>query len=164
MAPQASSSTPGEVTPPSTVQQPPALESPGPTVESPRETRLATPSEDLSGTWRFVTRVESSTSPSFEGLELGYRIQFAQNGNAVEGTGRKVSENGRMLVAAAQTPIVLTGTVAGERLTITFTEQGARRRSSGRFVLVREDGAAWRGRFSSDAARSSGTALARRAE
>jgi hypothetical protein len=164
VAPQALSSTPGEVTPPSTVQQPPALESPGATVESPRETRLATPSEDLSGTWRFVTRVESSTIPSFEGLELGYRIQFAQNGNAVEGTGRKVSENGRMLVAAAQTPIVLTGTVAGERLTITFTEQGARRRSSGRFVLVREDGAAWRGRFSSDAARSSGTALARRAE
>jgi hypothetical protein len=163
--PPATSSTPGQVTtPPSTAQQQPTPEGPGSTVESPRETRLATPSEDLSGTWRFVTRVESSTIPSFEGLELGYRIQFAQNGNAVEGTGRKVSENGRMLVAAAQTPIVLTGTVAGERLTITFTEQGARRRSSGRFVLVREDGAAWRGRFSSDAARSSGTALARRAE
>jgi cytoskeletal protein RodZ len=163
-APQPLPSTPQEVTPPSSAELPPAPESPGTPVKSPRETGLAPPTEDLSGTWRFVTRVESSTIPSFEGLELGYWIRFAQNGNAIEGTGRKMSENGRMLVAEAQTPIVLTGTVAGDRLTITFTEQGARRRSSGRFVLVREDGAAWRGRFASDAARSSGTALAHRTE
>ena len=145
-------------------RQEPAADAPAVLEEKPRETALAAPAEDLSGVWTFVTRVESSIITSFEDLELGYRIQLSQNGNAIEGTGQKVSENGRTLAAAAQTPIVLDGTIAGERLTMTFTEHGTRRRSGGRFVLVREDGAAWRGRFSSDAARSSGTVLARRAE
>jgi hypothetical protein len=131
--------------------------------QSARETP-APPAENLSGEWTLVTRIEASSIPSFQGLELGYRIRFAQHGNAIEGTGAKVSENGRTISARGQTPIVLNGTVAGERVTLTFTEDGTRRRSSGRFVLVREDGAAWRGRFSSDAARSSGTVLARRAE
>jgi hypothetical protein len=153
-----------EAGPRPTAQQLPAGDAPGSLQDNPPETALAAPAEDLSGVWTLVTRVESSSITSFEDLELGYRIQFTQNGNVIKGSGQKVSENGRTLAAAAQTPIVLDGTVAGERLAMTFTEHGARRRSAGRFVLVREDGAAWRGRFSSDAARSSGTVLARRAE
>jgi hypothetical protein len=154
---------PSDARPPSPDQQtrgPGARES----LEPNAREKPAPPAEDLSGEWTLVTRVEASSIPSFQGLELGYRVRFAQHGNAIEGTGAKVSENGRTISTRGQTPIVLNGTVAGERVTLTFTEDGTRRRSSGRFVLVREDGAAWRGRFSSDAARSSGTVLARRAE
>ena len=99
---------------------------------------------------------------SFRGLRLGYHVELQQNGNRVSGTGRKVTENGRAIAAHGQTPIVVDGTIDGNRLTLTFTEQGARRVSEGKFVLHVEDEGVLRGRFASNAARSAGAVQARR--
>ena len=62
----------------------------------------------------------------------------------------------------AQTPISVAGTIDGDRLTLTFTERGTRRPTQGKFVLLLDESGAMRGRFSSNAARSSGTVEARR--
>ena len=117
---------------------------------------------ELTGVWTIATRVETSSVNSFEGLQLGYYVNLQQNGNSITGTGRKVSENGRMLGRAGQTPIALQGTVEGDAVVLNFSEAGTRRRSSGTFILTRAGSDALQGRFSSDAARSTGTVEVRR--
>ena len=102
----------------------------------------------LSGVWTLATQVESSNLSRFKGLTLGYRIELHQNGNGITGTGYKVTENGRVIAQRAQTAIALKGSVDGDRLTLTFTERGTRRPSSGKFILLRETDDVLRGRFS----------------
>jgi transcriptional regulator with XRE-family HTH domain len=117
---------------------------------------------DVSGPWTLTTRVESSSYARFAGLQLGYDIQLRQAGNRVTGAGRKVAENGTGLEGKAQTPVLVEGYIEGERLTLTFTERGARRPTQGKFILLLHEGGTLRGRFSSNAARSSGTVEAHR--
>jgi hypothetical protein len=115
----------------------------------------------VAGSWDLATNVESASYKAYHGMRLGYRVRLEQEGNRITGAGQKWTENGRELGPNARTPIKLEGTTDGQRLTLNFTEQGARRPSNGKFVLhVTEDGVL-RGRFSSTAARSSGTAEAR---
>jgi hypothetical protein len=120
------------------------------------------PASDLSGEWTLNTVVESSSLSMYEGLRLGYRLQLEHRGSAVRGSGQKILENGKTISGDGQTPITVEGTVDGDRLRMTFTERGARRSSSGTFVLFREGTDGLRGRFSSDAARSAGRVEARR--
>jgi hypothetical protein len=118
--------------------------------------------KDVSGSWTLATHVESSSYQRFEGLQLGYDIQLQQDGNRVTGTGKKVIENGDGIGSRAQTPISVAGTINGDRLTLTFSERGARRPTGGKFVLLLDESGTMRGRFSSTAARSSGTVEAHR--
>lgn len=119
--------------------------------------------DNLSGLWTLSTLVETSSYSSYEGLQLGYRVRLEQDGTRVTGFGEKVMENGTDLSSRARTPIRVQGTIDGERITLTFVERGARRSSTGRFVLHLDDGAGvLRGRFTSDAARSTGRVEARR--
>jgi cytoskeletal protein RodZ len=117
---------------------------------------------DISGPWTFVTHVESSSVPRFADLHLGYRIQLEQSGGRIKGAGRKISEGGDAISARAQTPIEVDGTIEGDSLTLSFAERGTRRPTQGKFVLLLDDAGTLRGRFSSTAARSSGTVEAHR--
>ena len=117
---------------------------------------------DVSGSWSLATRVDSTNLARFSGLQLGYEIQLEQEGDRVTGSGRKVTENSSGLRERSQTPISLAGTIEGDRLTLTFTERGARRPTRGKFLLLLDEGGMLRGRFSSTAARSAGTVEARR--
>ena len=110
----------------------------------------------LSGDWVMRTRVESSRLNRYEGLRLGYRITLRQVGNRITGRGWKVSEDNRAIGGAARTPITLDGTLDGDRAELTFTERGKRRPSGGKLLLARASENTLRGRFSSDAAQSSG--------
>lgn len=94
---------------------------------------------------------------AFTGLRLGYRLWLEQNGDRVEGHGFKWTENGRVIAPAARTPITVEGTATGARLELRFTEMGTRRMSRGTLALDVADAHVLRGRFSSDAARSSGS-------
>ena len=116
---------------------------------------------NLAGPWTLETQVESSSLRTFEGLRLGYRLELRQNGDQIQGTGRKISENGVSLRGRRQTPIAVQGTIDGGRLKLTFEERGARRHSTGTFDLVLEDAGVLRGSFASDAARSAGVVEAR---
>jgi cytoskeletal protein RodZ len=118
--------------------------------------------QDVTGTWKVATRVESSSYASYSGLLLGYEMTIEQDGDRVTGTGRKIIENATEINPRGQTPITVTGVVNGDRLTLNFTERGKRRASQGTFTLVRNADGTLRGRFTSDAARSSGSVEARR--
>jgi hypothetical protein len=121
---------------------------------------LPAPKDDLSGWWMLTNRVERSSANSFNNLRLGFRLRLDQTGNRVRGNGVKWLENGRPVALRNRTPIVVAGTMAGTRLVLTFTERGARRTSRGTFEMELADDGSLAGRFSSDAARSSGWAQA----
>ena len=101
---------------------------------------------------------------AYEGLHLGYRLQLQQSGGRILGDGVKIVENGRQLGERSRTPIAVQGTLEGDRLTLTFIEGGTRRASGGKMILQLHEDGVMRGRFSSNAAKSSGTVEARRPE
>ena len=112
--------------------------------------------------WTLETEVESSSLRAFEGLRLGYRLELRQNGDRIEGTGQKVTENGTTLRGARRTPITVRGTLGDGRMRLMFAEQGALRRTTGTLDLVIDENGVLRGVFASEAARSAGAVEARR--
>jgi hypothetical protein len=130
--------------------------------ETPRAGADIKDAKNVSGSWRLATRIESSSYARYQGLQLGYDVRLRQEGDRIIGEGRKVSENDGTIARRGQTPISLTGTIDGDRLTLTFNERGAKRATQGKFVLMVDEGGTLRGRFSSTAARSSGTVEAHR--
>jgi hypothetical protein len=127
---------------------------------SPIDTNAPVP--DVSGSWTLSTRVDRSSYAPFERIELGYEIQLQRAGGRISGGGRKVSQNGSAIGSTALTPISISGTMSGNRLTLSFTEGGAERSTSGKMVLLVDEDGAMRGRFSCNAAQSSGIVEARR--
>lgn len=126
-------------------------------------TSTATAATDLTGGWTMTNDVQTSGLRAFQGLQLVYELELQQNGVNVSGTGRKISENGRALRGAARTPITLSGTVDGDRVHLTFREQGRRRESGGSFEFQRANDGSLLGTFESDAAKSRGQSIVRRA-
>lgn len=120
----------------------------------------ASHASDLSGAWQVTNRVEAADYSGYKNMTLGFQLTLRQRGTQVVGEGYKLAENGKPLQARRRTPIAVEGRLDGERLVLNFTERGAARTSSGRFVFHRADDGSLRGRFTSDAARSSGSSIA----
>jgi 1A family penicillin-binding protein len=131
-----------------------------------RWSERATPApsdSDLSGWWELSNTIASTNYSAYRGLRLGYRVQFEQDGDRLIGRGQKWSEDGRPVSAGARSPITVTGRVAGRQVILQFTEQGARRATTGSFSwTLTTDGDALRGSFWSTAADASGPSSARR--
>ena len=79
---------------------------------------------NVAGSWRLKTQVESSSYSRYAGLQLGYEIRLDQKGDRVTGSGRKITENGNEINPSGQTPLSLSGTISGDRLTLNFVERG----------------------------------------
>ncbi|MFL6195674.1 MAG: PBP1A family penicillin-binding protein [Thermoanaerobaculia bacterium] len=118
---------------------------------------------DLSGWWEMTNTIQSTNFESYRGLRLTYRVQLEQDGDRITGRGQKWEEDGRRLTASARSPITVRGTMDGRKVTLTFTERGAKRSTSGGFSwTLTADRTALRGTFWSTAAATSGSSLARR--
>jgi cytoskeletal protein RodZ len=118
---------------------------------------------NVAGWWTLKTQIESSSYSGYAGLQLGYEIRLDQKGDRVTGSGRKISENSDDMNPSGQTLLTLSGTIAGDRLTLNFVERDASRLTRGKFVLILDGAGRLRGRFSSTAAQSSGLVEADRA-
>ncbi len=119
--------------------------------------------DDLSGWWQLTNTIESTNYEQYRGLRLGYRLQLEQDGDRIIGRGQKWTEDGRTLTPGARSPISVTGRIEGRRVTLQFTERGARRAAGGGFSWqLSPDRGALRGNFWSDAANASGNSVARR--
>jgi serine/threonine-protein kinase len=119
---------------------------------------------DLTGRWDLRQEVESTSYEPFSGMSLGYRLNLLQDGNRVHGRGFKTSENGVFLLPSQRTPIEVEGRIEGDELILNFTEIGRQRTSRGTMRYRLGGTGAMQGRFSSDAAASSGTSSAHRVQ
>jgi len=118
---------------------------------------------DLSGWWELTNTIQSTNYSAYQGLRLGYRVQLEQDGDRITGRGQKWSESGRPVAAGARSPIIVSGRIDGRRVTLQYTERGARRSTTGSFSFtLSPDGTALRGSFSSTAANASGGTVARK--
>jgi hypothetical protein len=149
-------------TPPRATATPTPASLPPSTQDAAEDDATATPA-DVSGRWAVDNEIETSEHAPYRGLRLGYEVTLRQRGRRVSGDGRKVSENGAVLPAPRQTPIIITGRTRGRLLELSFMEQGAERNASGtmRWQLS-GDGSTIAGTFASDVAASRGSSRARR--
>ena len=117
--------------------------------------------QNLTGEWTIVNTVEKTRYRAFDNLEIGFRLVINQTGKEFTAKGEKVSENGRKLSASDRTPIQVVGSIDGNKVIATFVENGALRKTGGRFVWqIQNAGAGLTGTFVSTAARSSGKSAA----
>jgi len=120
-------------------------------------------SRDLTGNWNVVNTVHTTRYRAFKEMRIGFALSINQTGKTFTAKGQKVSENGRTLPAGDRTPIQLNGVIDGDRIEATFSEQGAARKTSGRFVWkIDRAGGLLTGTFASSAARASGESTAKR--
>jgi len=117
--------------------------------------------QDLSGNWNVVNTVEQTSYAAYKNMEIGFNVSIDQAGKEFTGKGEKISENGRSLPAAGRTPIEVKGTIDGDKVEATFSENGATRKTNGRFVWRIDKGSGGlTGTFVSTAARTSGKSAA----
>jgi hypothetical protein len=124
-------------------------------------TDVASGSPNLSGNWKVTNTVEQTSYQAYRNMEVGFELSINQRGSDFTGTGQKVSENGRSLQGSSRTPIVVQGTINGDKVEATFSESGATRKTNGHFVW-RIDKATGKltGTFASTAARARGRSAA----
>ena len=118
--------------------------------------------KDLTGNWTVVNTVQKTSYRSYQDLKIGFDLSISQNGNSFTGKGQKISENGRDLPADSRTPIEVKGSIEGNRIEATFSEQGTMRKTKGRFVWQIDETGSLNGTFVSTAARTSGKSAAKR--
>jgi hypothetical protein len=95
--------------------------------------RQSHPGFDLTGEWNVKNTIESTSYHPYQGLNLTYRIFLEQRGNEISGRGEKWEENDRLLPPQAHTPITVAGRISGRRVSVSFEEEGTRRKSAGTF-------------------------------
>ena len=116
---------------------------------------------NLNGAWSVVNTVEKTSYQPFANLRIRYRLIVSQNGTRFTAEGEKLLENGRPLPTNGRTTLHITGAVEGETIEARFVEEGAHRKTSGKFVWrLERDGTLMKGTFVSTAANSSGTSIA----
>ena len=116
---------------------------------------------DLSGNWQVINTVEQTSYEAYKNMQIGFNVSIDQAGKDFTGKGEKVSENGQPLPVNGRTPIVVKGTIDGDKVEATFSEKGARRKTSGRFVWqIDKASGGLTGSFVSTAARTRGRSAA----
>src|SRR5690242_8664069 len=132
-----------------------------PTQQPDTQSTAAVP--DLTGNWTVVNTVEETAYEPYRNMEIGFNVAINQAGRDFTGTGQKISENGRSLPAAGRTPIQVKGTIDGDKIQATFSENGSVRKTNGRFVWRIDRGSGGlTGTFISTAARTSGKSAAKK--
>lgn len=140
-----------------TVQTPAPANAPQQSANPPATSAVA----DLSGNWSVVNTVEQTSYAAYKNMKVGFNVSINQTGRDFTGTGEKISENGQSLPATSRTPIVVKGTIDGDKVEATFSENGALRTTNGRFVWrIDKTSGGLTGTFVSNAARSSGRSAA----
>lgn len=146
--------------PDSTASVAPTVQTPAP-ADAPENPPATSAVPDLSGNWSVVNTVEQTSYAGYKNMRVGFNVSINQTGRDFTGTGQKISENGRSLPATSRTPIVVKGTIDGDKIEATFSENGAMRTTNGRFVWrIDKTNGGLTGTFNSTAARSSGKSAA----
>jgi hypothetical protein len=121
------------------------------------------PTYNLSGRWTIENTVEHTTYSPYLQMRTTFTVAFTQNGNEFSGVGEKSTISGNPVSGHDHTPLKIRGTLDGDRIHATFTEEGVKRETSGAFDwVVSNQGSRWVGTFYSTAAETSGPSVLRR--
>lgn len=116
-----------------------------------------------SGEWEITNTFEVTSYSKYQGMTLGYRVFIIQQGSIFTATGEKCWEDGVPASSQGKSPIRLEGTIEGNRIVAIFTEEGARRTTTGSFEWwISDDHNTMRGTFKHTAASSSGRTVCER--
>lgn len=119
---------------------------------------------DLNGAWTVTNTIQSTTDSAYKDLRLGYHMFLVQKETDISGTGEKWSENDEELPPKAHTHITMMGSIKGTKVTGSFQEEGALRKTEGTFDWNYQKGTkSLSGTFTSTAANASGPSMAQRA-
>jgi hypothetical protein len=123
----------------------------------------AHPRCNVSGDWTITNKIESTSYHPFQGLALGYRVTFIQDGANISGSGEKWSENNKWLEPRAHTHITIKGIANGGHISATFEEDGAVRKTVGTLEWTYQSSPERvTGSFTSTAANSRGSSAGER--
>jgi hypothetical protein len=117
---------------------------------------------NLGGKWYVENTIKSTTYNPYIGLKVGYVMYLTQNGKAISGNFEKDKENGTLLKDKARTEGLCHGTVNRNAVALTFSEKGQRRETIGEYSWMLQDDGSLVGTFSSTAADTRGSSVARR--
>jgi len=118
---------------------------------------------DLTGNWKVTNTVEQTSYEAYKNMEIGFNVSINQAGKDFTGKGEKISENGRSLPRNGRTPISVKGTIDGDKVEATFSENGAMRTTNGRFVWrINKTTGGLTGTFVSTAAGARGRSAAKK--
>jgi len=116
---------------------------------------------NLNGAWVLLDTVESTSYLPYANSQVGFQLTVNHVGAAFTAQGQKYLINGRELPSGQRTAIRITGTIDADTIHATFVESGTRRDGTGTFTWkIENEGKSLRGRFASNAARSSGASVA----
>ena len=123
----------------------------------PNDAGPATAVGSLDGWWLVTNADDSSDRRTPKGLLVVYRIELRQDGERVFGKGSTWSKNGRVLTPSQRTPLVATGTWRDNRVELVLIEHATRGTRQGHVEWrPTADGAAFAGRFASEATHTIG--------
>lgn len=123
------------------------------------DTSKALTTRDLNGEWELVNTIKSSSYPAYINAQAGFRLFIKQVGKEITAEGEKVWMSGRELEPDEHSPIHVNGFIKEDSIEATFVEEGAQRKSSGRFVWRIEGYNRLIGTFISTAADTNGTSI-----
>lgn len=145
---------------PTIVVEPPVVVVPHPEVSTGASTPTVGATAPVSGPWDLHTVVEQCTYQKYQGLRTVYRLNLIEaRDGSVTGTGELWSENGEEVSGLNHLIMSLRGHFDGFTLRLTYELGGRTRPSTGALYLEFDEASgAWRGRFDSTIAASSGQA------
>jgi hypothetical protein len=153
-----------QTSPSGTVAQQPTTQTPQqPDTQTTQQPQTTVAVPNLSGNWQVINTVEQTAYEPYRNMKIGFTVAINQAGRDFTGTGQKISENGRSLPAAGRTAISVKGTIDGDQIHATFSENGAARKTNGHFVWTIDKGSGGLiGTFVSTAAGARGKSAARK--
>ena len=95
---------------------------------------IPTSKKNYSGEWSMTSEIEEAQMTTYIGMKIEWILHLIQSGNDIKGTAEKISENGKKIDFKSRTTLNLQGTLEDNKFTMSFTEKGSRRETSGTFT------------------------------
>lgn len=118
--------------------------------------------KDIHGKWKITCYIKSSSYRSYIGKSSGFKIYFTQEEGKICGKGEMCWVDDKEIPYEQHVPITIEGKADGEKIILSYVQNGARRTTVGEFNLEVDSENILKGTFSGTAADSKGTVIAER--
>jgi len=114
---------------------------------------------NLDGEWKLTTEVTQSNYSAYIGKKIEWKMFLSENQNIIKGTAEKIKIDGQELESKNKTCLQLEGSLKGENIVLSISENGKLRTTTG-IIQAKVVSDIIEGQFSQTAANSMGKVLA----